>query len=172
MSEIATSPADGQIKCVQVTIPESSGCPIIHLQIVFLYPSTSIMLWFSLGGSGRMGTTSMAIPMPSHMPATSTRLTGHSAADTTDRLAKLLCRKYARQFFVSASLPRSQLQIIGTHDGTGEEVVTRKVMVEVHRIMREEKIEHDKNNGSSISSEDNAVQSDLKEGLRDLKLQQ
>lgn len=137
-SGLATSQEEnGPVKCIQITVPEAQGCPIIHIQIVFLYPSSSVMLWFSIGGTGRLGTTSMALPMPSHLPATSTRLDGYSASDTTDRLAKLLCRKYNRQVFVSASLPRSQMQMIGPHDGTGEGIIVRKVMIEVHRIMRE-----------------------------------
>ncbi|CCG82899.1 protein of unknown function [Taphrina deformans PYCC 5710] len=96
------------------------------------------MLWFSIGESGSIGTTSMALPMPKHMPTASTRLDGFSAADTTDRLATLLCRKYGRQVFVSAHLPRTQMQMIQSEDGNGEEVIVKKVLIELHRVVKQE----------------------------------
>lgn len=135
---------DGSFGCHQLTIPATSSIPAINIQILFLHPSTSIMLWFSLNDSAKMGTTSMSLPLPNHLPATSTRIDGYSASDTTDRLASLLCRKYRRQVFVSAHLPRHQTQMIQSEDGVGEEVIIKKVLVELHRTIRAEEEEERK----------------------------
>lgn len=78
------------IQVVQETLPQDAATPAIHLQLTFLYPSQSLMLWASTGAT-TLGAMTIAMPAANaQAPLLKTRVTGLGANDHSDRLATLL----------------------------------------------------------------------------------
>lgn len=121
-------------KVHQVSLPQTQFSPPVWVQLTFLYPSTSMLLWFSTQG-GRIGTTSMSLPLRG--PPASTRIEGFNTSDVSDRLAILLSKKFSRQVFVSAHVPRQSGALQSGEDGS-DEVVLRRVFEQVAALIRTE----------------------------------
>lgn len=81
-----------------------------------------------------MGTTSMSLPLRG--PPASTRIEGFSTSDIPDRLAILVSKKYGRQVFVSAHVPKQAGSRNG-EDGS-DELVLRRVFEQVATLIRSE----------------------------------
>lgn len=136
-------------RIIQLRLPEAESCPAIWIQIIFMYPSTTIMLWLSTG-PGKFGNMSMSMPL--NGPPASTRISGFGASDVSDRIALLLCRKHNRQFFVSAHVPR-QISLLQSGDDNSEEIVLRRVVQAVNLQIKKEEQEPAANEAVSATDQ-------------------